>query len=386
MTDAEKIRKAFAPLRASDTVVQEVLEMTEKESRKTIRKSTRTLLIAAVIAVLLVGTALAVTYPSWSPGLWDFLKISDEEAAALEDTDLVSRPQVSDTHDGVTVSLEQAVIDGSTAIISLRVEGLDVPEGRQPVLDGSLVTIDGEQPVGWGVRVFDDLHFMAEGVMYGDGTPAEQNENGVYVPHTLREDGSFEIDVTLNGLRLEDYLVGKEISVTIDRLGTASIENPFENREFTAEGPWVLTWKTEGSGESREWTLNEPLAFGVTLTGVQIAPLSIELDFEYPPLTFRDGSLYNAEGDEFPEMEPLFLYQLIMKDGTESTGFLGYGFGGPDADNDEIQAGSFAYHVGMTLNTVIDPDEVAALVFREVGNGDEPDGGKPVYYTVTLPE
>ena len=51
-----------------------------------------------------------------------------------------------------------------------------------------------------------------------------------------------------------------------------------------------------------------------------------------------------------------------------------------------MRTGSFSYHADMSLNTVIDPDEVAALVFREVGEGDEPDGGKAVYYTVELPE
>ncbi len=59
MTEREAIQKALAPLRASDTAVQEVLDMAEIQNKTSIRKSTRTLLIAAAVAVLLIGTALA---------------------------------------------------------------------------------------------------------------------------------------------------------------------------------------------------------------------------------------------------------------------------------------------------------------------------------------
>ena len=383
MTDKEKIQKALAPLRASDTVVQEVLEMAERKNTHTIKKSTRTLLIAAAAAVLLIGTALAVTYSSWSPGLLDRLNLTEDEAAALEETELISRPLASDTHDGVTVSLEQAVIDGGTAIISLRVEGLEVPEGRIPTFDGTLVTIDGERPIGWGVRVFDDLHFMAEGVVYGDGTPAQKADNGAYIPRALREDGSFEIDVTLNGLNQTESPVGKEISVSIDRLGTAAISNDIrEDEKFTAEGPWVLTWTAEGSEDVREWTLDEPLFYGITLTGVKLTPLSVKLEFVYPALTNINGEFYNEEGQIFVELEPFILSKLVMKDGTEYTGVFSGGSGGPEAENDALSE-PFSYRLERALNRVIDPDEVATLVF---GTGNGPDGWSAEYYTVTLPD
>lgn len=42
----------------------------------------------------------------------------------------------------------------------------------------------------------------------------------------------------------------------------------------------------------------KPLACGVTLTGIKHSPLFIRLDFEYPPLTYRDRNFHNPEGDE----------------------------------------------------------------------------------------
>ena len=382
MTDKEKIRMALAPLRASDTVVREVLEMAERKKTHTIKRSGRTLLIAAVIAVLLLGTALAATYSSWSPGLQRFLQISDEGLAALEETKLVSRPLASDTHDGVTISLEQAVVDGGTAIVSLRVEGMDVPEGRMPVLGQTLVAIDGETADSWGVSVYDDLFWEAEGVVYSDGTPAEKNEDGVYIPHAIREDGSFEIDVHFSGMSKTDMLVGKEITVAIDRLGVALIGNTLQDRTWIAEGPWELTWTAEGSETVREWTLNEPLFYGITLTDVRLSPISMRLILEYPPLTNIDGEFYNEDGQAFVELEPFILSKLVMKDGTVYTGIFAGGSGGPEVDNDGLSE-RFSYRYDRSLNRVIDPDEVAALVFG-IGNG--PDGWPEEYYTVTLPD
>ena len=382
MTDREKIIKALAPLHASDTAVQEVLEMAEHRNTHTMKKRGRTLLIAAVVAVLLIGTALAATYPSWSPGLQRLLRITDGELAALEETELVSRPPVSDTHDGVTICLEQAVVDGGTAIVSLRVEGLEVPEGQIPVPGQTLVTIDGENADGWGFSVYDDLLWEAEGVVYSDGTPAEQNADGVYIPHAIREDGSFEIDVYFGGLSRTDMLVGKEITIVVDRLGVAPIGGTPMDRVWTAEGPWELTWTAEGSETVREWTLNEPLFYGITLTGVKLSPISLRLDFAYPPLTNIDGTFCNEDGQAFVELEPFVLAKLVMKDGTEYTGIFAGGSGGPEVDNDGL-AEPFAYRYDRTLNRVIDPDEVAALIFG-VGNG--PAGRPAEYYTVTLPD
>ena len=97
---------------------------------------------------------------------------------------------------------------------------------------------------------------------------------------------------------------------------------------------------------------------------------------------FIDGEYYNEDGQVFVELEPFVLSKLVMKDGTVYTGFILGGSGGPEVDNDGL-AERFPYRYDRTLNRVIDPDEVAALVFG-IGNG--PDGWPAEYYTVTLPD
>ena len=384
MTDREKIIKALAPLRASDTAVQEVLDMAEHRNTHTMKKSSRTILIAAVVAVLLIGTALAVTYSSWSPGLQNRLRLTDDEAAELEGAEIVTYPEISDTHDGVTVSLEQAVFDGDTAHLAFRVEGIDIPEGYTLAWGEPELTVGGESAHNWSVGVYEDLHWDGEHFVYGDGTPAPLAEEGFPLPHIVREDGSVEMDVSMTEVGYVDTFAGQEITYTIHRLGIARLGLGPETPEYTAEGPWVLTWTAEGTDTSRTWMPDEPLGHGITLTRVTLSMLSALIEYEYPPLTIVGDHAYDADGNELLE-EPPTLYRIIMKDGTEYSSVLGAGTMGPDVlDESELEDG-FTYVVDMSLTHIIDPDEVAALVFREVGYGDVPEGVLETY-TVTLPD
>lgn len=240
----------------------------------------------------------------------------------------------------------------------------------------TLVTIDGERASGWSVRVYDDLHWNGERYVYSDGTPASLSEGRI-----VREDGSVEIDIALNGLGMTDSLLGKEITVTIDSL---TIEKGM--RETTIEGPWVLTWTAEGSDVSHTWDFSEELSHGIILKSVTLSPLSVRMEYEYPPLTIVDDRAYDQDGREVLVEEPVFLYQILMKDGTVDTGFLGGGTAQSVADDDGNLENGFMYVVDSSLGRVLDPDEVEALVFRESGSGNGQDGGIDIFYTVGLPE
>lgn len=381
MTDKEKIMKALAPLHASDTAVQEVLEMTENKTH-TMKRSGRVALLAAVVAVLLIGTALAVSYSSWSAGLQSRLNLTDEEAAALEGTALMSHPAVSDTHDGVTISIEQAMADGGTAHLALRIEGLDVPDGTTLAWEGPEITVDGERASGWSCGVYEDLHWDGLRFVYGDGTKAPLAEEGYPMPRVVREDGSVELDISVDAMGQADTLIGKELTVTIPRLGHARLTTGRSTPEYTAEGPWVLTWTAEGTDAGRTWLPDEPLGHGITLTKVTLSALSAHVEYEYPPMTIVGEHAYDAEGNELLE-EPPKLYKIIMKDGTEYTGVLGAGTAGPATDSESELENGFVYAVDMELTRVIDPDEVAALVFCEAAYGDVPEG-EMTLYTVRL--
>ena len=386
MTDREKIIKALAPLHASDTAVQEVLDMAEHRNTHTMKKSSRTILFAAVVAVLLIGTALAVTYSSWSPGLLNRLNLTEEEAESLAGFGLVTRPTVSDIHGGVTVSVEQSVADGNVAFIALRVEGLEVPEGQSLIWGEPQLTLDGEPAANWGIGAYNDLTWDGQKFVYRDGTEAKQTEKGVPIPRYMRDDGSVEIDIDINpGEGETGSLVGRTVSLRIDRLGVVPFTIgyvPEEERDYSAEGPWVLSWTLEGDEISRTWTLNEPLGdTGAAVTDVTLSALAVHIDYDYP-LQMIDEIAFDQGGNMVTVQivqEPPILHRIVMKDGTEYSDVLRGGTFGYSDDDETV------YRIDFPLNRVIDPDEVAALVFREVGYGDVPEGVLETY-TVTLPD
>lgn len=370
----------FDPARIKELTMRKINKDDEdaiiQKTMKKVWPAYRTVIIAAVIAVLMIGSALAVSYSSWSAGLQNLLNLSEEQTVSLEASELISYPEVSDSHEGVTVSVEQAVADGKSACLALRVEGPEVSDITDLVYGEVLVTINGERASGWSVRVYDDLHWDGEQYVYSDGTPASLSEGRI-----VREDGSVEIDIALNGLGMTDSLIGKEITVTIDSLVLEQ-----GTKKTAIEGPWVLTWTAEGSDVSRTWEFSEELSYGITLKSVMLSPLAVRVEYEYPPLTIADDRAYAPDGLEILGEEPVFLYQILMKDGTVYTGVLGGGVSGPDADDDGNLENGFTYVVDSSLSCVLDPDEVEALVFREAGTGNGQDGGIDVFYTVSLPD
>ncbi len=93
MTDRERFERAFAPVRASADTVTEVLKMTEanKKTRQTgaARRAARAALIAAIIFVLLIGSACAAgLYVNSPEQAW---KIAQREIQKMKDMGILSQ-------------------------------------------------------------------------------------------------------------------------------------------------------------------------------------------------------------------------------------------------------------------------------------------------------
>ena len=93
MTDRERFERAFAPVRASADTVAEVLKMTEanKKTRRTgaPRRAARVALIAAIIFVLLIGSACAAgLYVNSPEQAW---KIAQREIQKMKDMGILSQ-------------------------------------------------------------------------------------------------------------------------------------------------------------------------------------------------------------------------------------------------------------------------------------------------------
>ena len=93
MTDRERFERAFAPVHASEDTATEVLKMADanRNPRRTgaARRAARVALIAAIIFVLLTGSAYAVgLYVSSPEQAW---KITQQEIQKMKDMGILSQ-------------------------------------------------------------------------------------------------------------------------------------------------------------------------------------------------------------------------------------------------------------------------------------------------------
>ena len=351
MTERELYQKAFSPVHAPSDTVTEVLIMANKP--KHISKTGRVVLIAAVCAALLIGSALAVSALRSDAGLLARLRLTDADVAALENASIsaLSEPVASDTHEGITVSVARAAADGQSAAIALRVEGLDIPEGYIPFAGRLTIMADGEElgNYGWG---FDNgLRWRDGKAVYDDGTAA-QPDGKSFVARYDRGDGSLELDIDLSpdGSHSES-LVGQEIELCLNELGIINGTQSGTEPEQTVAGPWMLRWTLAGAGESLFYTLNEPLNDWVTLSELTLSPMSVKL-------------AYNGDGKDGETLELLpELVGLQKADGSVLT-VLGGGYAGCEDDG-------ATFTVEKSISGILDPQEITALIFRDGIDGAE---------------
>lgn len=367
--------------------------------RRSALRLLRPLPLAAVIAVLLIGTALAVGSLAGGQGLLRLFDMTNEEFDVLADSEdsSITTPEASDTHDGITISVERCVIDAESLRAAIRIDGLEVPEGQEPFVYECSVSVDGERAWDVGWSVYNGLAWNGTNFVYDDGTPAELDGNGGVIPRYVRVDGSIEFDLDVRPAETVEMenLPGREITIQVGLVGCG--EHWEWHPESAIEGPWVLNWIAEGNAARRSWELNEPLGdSGATVKTVTLSAASAHILYDYPepetiemevvassntPPDPNAPEVNDADGQTPTEtmlVDPPQLCGIVLRDGTEYTVATG---GGTYGYNDE----NSTFEVDASLTRIIDPDEVAALVFHEVGIGDVPDS-EAEFYTVTLPE
>ena len=126
---------------------------------------------------------------------------------------------------GVTISVEQTVIDSNSARIALRIEGFILPDGAYPDIGpGWQLTFGGERATN----------------MTGGFVEGRDAEDRLIFTDT---DGSLEFDFHASDTRTGFSFEGKEISLVIDSLGTGD-KGQYEP---LVEGPWELHWTPVGN-------------------------------------------------------------------------------------------------------------------------------------------
>ena len=211
MYKSERMMKAIGDI--SDDKIEKTSRALgyQKDRRQTSRipiRMGRVLSIAALVALILaLGVTAYAVYTHWSRGmeqqfLRGELQEKEEEMRRAEQSGLSDSSQtVNATANGVTISVEQTIIDRDTAHIALRVEGFTLPEGQYPDIGGWSLSFDGEH---------------APNMTGGFVEERDANDKLIFTA----PDGSMEFDFTAKAGGKWESFAGKEIRVVIDSLGT----------------------------------------------------------------------------------------------------------------------------------------------------------------------
>ena len=332
MYKSERMMKAIGDI--SDDKIEKASRALgyQKERRQTSRlpiRMGRVLSIAAVVALILaLGVTAYAIYTHWSRGMAQQLPATDAEKEMAEQSGLSDTSQaVSATANGVTISVEQTIIDRDTAYIALRIEGFTLPEGQVPDIGGWSLSFDGERAPN-----------MTGGFVEG----RDANDKLIFTA----PDGSMEFDFTAKAGGKWESFAGKEIRVVIDSLGTG------DKGQYQAlvEGPWELVWTPNSNGELLTVQLDAALGdTGIKLISAEISPISAKVTMQLPELW---------EGYETLEVFDLQLVGVRLKDGTMPTNIFG-----PPTQVGYADIDNLILEMDYSSHQILEPDQVDALVF-----------------------
>ena len=334
--------ETFAKILKENKKVKEVrFEMTEAKRKKKFGK--KWVAIAAV-AVLAAGslTAAAGAHFNWFSPVEEEMYITDAQKDALEKFALGTEVGDSETHNGVTITLEQIICDEHYFFAVLSVEGMDYPEAEQWI----------------GFKEWD-VDITCVGI-----------NRGTYGQYLGVDEETGKMLYLYEGDVREDNIVGQTMTIT---LNTPQIYRPHTEEELSFdeepgpiidnsvksyEGEWTLTAVLEGSQEKIEVTFDSAPTGNpyITLDSVILSPLSIER-----ATTHSDPEKMIADWDD-PDNGGEYndgFYGFLMEDGTIQRGTGGSGSGSFNKSmTGRIDKGGYG--------TIVDIDQIEALLFIDV--------------------
>ena len=286
--------------------------------------------LAAVLILSLSIVAYAV-YVHWSRGMEQRLPATAEEQQMAVESGLSDTSQhISATANGVTISVEQTIIDDDTAKIALRIEGwnLDKEQELNAMLWGGFPTFDGETAPAMG----------------GSFVEERDANDRVYI---VAADGSIEYDVWARAEDKLGTLSGREIHITIESLG---ICGKGEDYQPLVEGPWELTWTPSSNSDS--FKVQPDAAIGNTeikLVSAEIGPVSAKVLLQLPSLW---------EGYKALEHYSIQLVGVRLKDGTVLTNIFG-----PPSQEGYADIDNLILELCYSSGKILQPEQVDSLIF-----------------------
>ncbi|MCE3198304.1 DUF4179 domain-containing protein [Paenibacillus sonchi] len=268
--------------------------------------------IAAVAAAILLSVMLTAIYPPalanalkqlpWVGGIFE--RADDLGLQAAQSLGLISRPNSSDTHEGITLSAEEAVFDGNRLAFSVKRQGEG--EGLGDKLTGVTVGPDG--------KLFQEKGTISSAKVLIDGVPLEEFAAGHWeaVPYL-------------------SWIGGKEDNTAIFELVDSS-NLGISTKPFPDQFVLTLTIGLEGIDEP--FILQIP-ARRVTENIIDTPGIRVQADgwsltlqkLEYSPLTTRLSLTLEQEADGNRRAFELTDFEVMDEQGqvlesTHQSGFL----------------------------------------------------------------
>lgn len=342
--EQKKVQKAMnaslSGLQADPWLAQHVLANAKGEEPM-VKKVSGAVVVLCVLLVLSMATAVAAGVLYLGRGLDAELQITEEIKEVYQETELFNAPDLSVTQNGVTVKVDQCIVDEHAAYLAFQVSGYTTEPGQQPSFAATECTIEGED-VSWFASFSNGLVTSPDGTaVYPDGSVPEDYGKLSY----LDENGEL---VYIISLFTDDFsLIGRTIRVSLTDLGVYSGKGG--DVDMAVQGDWTFEWELKGSAKALDVTgLSVPIGkTGSTFTSVHLSPIHVQMTMNVP---------YDPEAMEEDSQEPYFI-GIQLKDGTRymlvsEGGTTGY-----------MEEGSDAFYQMFMLNRIIDPEQVESLLF-----------------------
>ena len=312
----------------------------EMTMRKKGRITKRTVAVAVLIAVLVLGTltvAVAAFRGSLSEGLKDLFHISAEQEEELlgreddfifvvdtEDADVTEKEESESASDR---GQEEIMVDPCYANIVLRVDGIPKQYDEQLYMFNLELRVAGEALHSGGIE------------------------------ESVLEDGSREIVIYRNMANNQQpgWHLGQEIELVWEDMELYLGDG---KRQMIADDTWKLNWVLEGSNQTMCLQMNVPLGTtGATVSEIMISPISLYVVYDFA----RETEIINTDKGNVGSIvkAPPVPHGVILKDGTEYMPAISGGSEGHYGDQRE------QYMVVRKWWYLLDPEEIESLIFLD---------------------
>lgn len=353
----QDLKNAVENIKISENAKLRILERTKiNRKEEHIMKSRKKLVPIAIAATLALGITAFAAVTHWSSGFLQKMNIDKNQMERLQNSGstLITTPNVSDTHDGITVSTAQCLFDGNSVRMSFYVEGYELDKTIEPELEYLNILLDGKIGHNYEWNFFDGIDWTnRKNPVMADGSPVREDKDGNYIRNYRIADGKMEIDLNWSpfidgdGRLSEEDLSGKTITVIMRNFGNK-------------KGKWTLEWTFDNLEQGKTFTLNYALGdTGAKVKEVTLYSASCVVKYDFPKKDMETDA-YDENGKLYKTTdfaEPPALVGVKLKDGTVLTDINDGGSNGYENGN----LNEFISRVNFSRIT--DPDEIESLLF-----------------------